>query len=93
MMEIRTEPIENDDAKIAWSCAKPSIRLMFCVVTDPVTSFVTPRFTPMSTKNEPRVIRKLAIPVFMTRYPLRKPTESAKSRDRPAPTHRLMPNS
>ena len=54
-------------AKIAFSEAYPSIWLMFGVDTEPVTSFVTPRLAPWRTKNDPRVIRKLGIPVRITR--------------------------
>ena len=62
---------------------------MFGVETEPVTSLVTPRLAPCRMKNVPRVIRKLAIPVFITRYPLRNPMASAKTSERSAPNHRL----
>ncbi len=35
--------------------------------TDPVTNLVTPRLAPCSTKNVPSVIRKLGMPVRITR--------------------------
>ena len=40
---------------------------MFGVDTAPVISFVTPRFAPCNTKNVPNVIRKLGMPVRITR--------------------------
>ena len=62
---------------------------MLGVETEPVTSLVTPRFTPCRMKNVPRVIRKLAMPVFITRYPLRNPMASATTSESRHPTHRL----
>ena len=62
-----TEPILNSWAKMKFSDWKPSIWLMFWLDTDPVTSLVTPRLAPCSTKNVPRVIRKLGMPVRITR--------------------------
>src|SRR4030095_10357843 len=54
-----TEPILNSWAKMKFRDSKPSIWLMFWLDTDPVTSLVTPRLAPCSTKNVPSVIRKL----------------------------------
>src|SRR3954452_5100700 len=70
----------------------PSIWEMSGVDTDPVTSLVTPRLAPCSTKNVPSVIRKLGMPVRITRYPFRKPIARQNTSESAAPTHRLIPN-
>ena len=67
VIDSETEPILNSCAKMKFSELKPSIWLMFWLDTDPVTSLVTPRLAPCSTKNIPRVIRKLGMPVRITR--------------------------
>src|SRR4029453_2657662 len=91
VIDSEMDPILNSCAKMKFSDWKPSIWLMFWVDTDPGTSFVTPRLAPCSTKNVPKVIRKLGMPVRITRKPLTKPMSRQKARERSAPTHRFIP--
>ncbi len=67
MPQTVTAPILKLEAKILPSELYPAIWLMSVLDTDPVTSLVTPRLAPCRTKNVPRVIRKLGMPVFITR--------------------------
>src|SRR5690242_1593281 len=86
-----TGPTWKFDEKMFAMKLNPSIWLMSELDTEPVTSFVTPRLAPCRTKNVPSVIRKLGMPVFITRYPLMKPTSRQNSSETSAPTTRLMP--
>lgn len=62
-----TPKMVKDEEKSALAEGKPSMSETFSVDTAPVTSFVTPRLTPCSTKNVPSVIRNDGIPVLTTR--------------------------
>ena len=62
-----TDPIWKSWAKIQLREPKPCIWSMLGLDTEPVTSLVTPRLAPWRTKNVPNVIRKLGMPVLMTR--------------------------
>ena len=87
-----TPKISKDEAKIALALSNPSMSETFWVDTAPVTSLVTPRLTPCSTKNVPRVIRKLGIPVRTTRKPLMNPMNIARIKARKTPTHMFKLN-
>src|SRR6478752_6617771 len=73
-----TEPIWNDDAKIALRLLNPSMSETLVVATWPVSNLVTPRLAPCSTKNVPNVTRNDGIPVRTTRYPLSQPMANAR---------------
>ena len=83
-----TLPMSKEDAKIALALSKPSMSETFLVATEPVSSFVTPRFAPCRMKNVPSVIRKLGIPVLCTRIPVEEPDEQGQQqRDEHAEPH------
>ncbi len=61
------KPRSMSEANTARAEEKPSSSETLAVATVPVTSLVTPRLTPWSTKKVESVTRKLGIPVRMTR--------------------------
>ena len=79
------------EAKTACALAQPSMSLIVLDETPPVTMRVTARLTPCSTKNVPRVTRKLGRPVLCSSHPLNAPMDRENSSATKTPTQTLRP--
>ncbi len=84
-----TEPMFHCEAKSARAEEKPSMSAMVLVETEPLISFVKPRFRPVSIRKVPSVMMKLGSLVRVSMNPLKKPMARVTSRDTPTPTHTL----
>src|SRR5918912_3387337 len=91
VISMLTGPMLKFEAKTACAAPNPSTSLMEFEETPPATIRVTARFTPWSTKNVPRVTRKLGRPVTWSRYPLNAPIarETTSAMRTPTQTLRL----
>src|SRR5689334_2372757 len=89
VMRMPTPNRSNEEAKTFCAESNPDMSPTLWVATCPETNLVTARLMPASMKNELSVMRKLGIFVLITRNPLRKPTASASTSARAAPTQRL----
>src|SRR5258708_21598797 len=89
VMRTRIPPIEKDDENTALAESQPCISDALGVAACSEISFVTAKLMPVIIRNVLNVIKKLGILVFITRYPLRKPTPSARISASPPPNQRL----
>src|SRR5918911_3298960 len=91
VISMLTGPMLKFEAKTACAAPKPSTSLIEFEDTPPATIRVTARFTPWSTKNVPRVTRKLGRPVMWSRNPLKAPIarETTSAKTTPTQTLRL----
>src|SRR5918911_2498197 len=91
VISMLTGPMLKFEAKTACALPNPSTSLIEFEETPPATIRVTARFTPWSTKNVPRVTRKLGRPVVWSSQPLNAPiaSENTSAMKTPAQTLRL----
>src|SRR3954468_9219384 len=85
-----TGPMVKFEANTAWALSNPWTSLIEFDETPPAIIRVTARLMPWSTKNVPRVTRKLGRPVMWSSQPLNAPIASEITRAMSTPTQTLM---